>query len=29
MSAYADRLTTAEIELVSRYVLQQAEQGWK
>lgn len=29
MSAYADRLATAEIELVSRYVWQQAEQGWK
>lgn len=29
MSAYKDRLTTAEIELVSRYVWQQAEQAWK
>ncbi len=29
MSAYADRLTTEEIETVSSYVWQQAEQGWK
>ncbi len=28
MSAYADKLTTPEIEAVSIYVLQQAEQGW-
>lgn len=29
MSAYADRLTAEEINLVSNYVWQQAEQGWK
>jgi cytochrome c6 len=29
MSAYADTLTPAEIDAVSRYVLEQAEQGWK
>lgn len=29
MSAYAERLTPEEIDIVSRYVLQQAEQGWK
>ncbi len=29
MSAYKDRLTQAEIEDVSAYVLEQANQGWK
>ncbi|NET00109.1 MAG: c-type cytochrome [Sphaerospermopsis sp. SIO1G2] len=29
MSAYADRLTTAEIENVAAYVLEQAENNWK
>lgn len=29
MSAYEDRLTTEEINAVSNYVWQQAEQGWK
>lgn len=29
MSAYQDRLTKAEIEAVSVYVLQQAEMNWK
>ena len=29
MSAYADRLTAEEIDTVSGYVWQQAEQGWK
>ncbi len=29
MSAYKDRLTETEIEIVSGYVLQQAENGWK
>jgi cytochrome c6 len=29
MSAYGDRLTAEEIEQVSAYVLQQANQGWK
>ncbi|MGD1716051.1 c-type cytochrome [Dapis sp. BLCC M172] len=28
MSSYQDRLTPAEIETVSAYVLQQAENGW-
>lgn len=28
MSAYKDRLTETEIEIVSAYVLQQAENGW-
>ena len=28
MSAYGDRLTEAEIQNVSAYVLKQAEQGW-
>ncbi|MGD1808486.1 cytochrome c6 PetJ [Dapis sp. BLCC M126] len=29
MSAYQERLTPAEIETVSAYVLQQAENGWR
>jgi cytochrome c6 len=29
MSAYGERLTTEEINAVSNYVWQQAEQGWK
>jgi cytochrome c6 len=29
MSAYGDRLTPAEIQDVSAYVLQQAEQNWR
>ncbi|MGB3533967.1 MAG: c-type cytochrome [Microcoleaceae cyanobacterium] len=29
MSAYADRLTTEEIETVASYVWQKAEQNWK
>lgn len=29
MSAYGDRLTAAEIQDVSAYVLEQANQGWK
>jgi cytochrome c6 len=29
MSAYKDRLTPTEIEAVSAYVLQQAQQGWR
>lgn len=29
MSAYRDRLTPSEIEVVSAYVLEQANQGWK
>ena len=29
MSAYSDRLSAAEIEAVSIYVLKQAEAGWK
>ena len=29
MSAYADRLTPADIQQVSAYVLEQAQQGWK
>lgn len=29
MSAYKDRLTPTEIEDVSAYVLQQAQQGWR
>lgn len=28
MSAYGDRLTEAEIQAVSTYVLEQAKQGW-
>ncbi|PZD74896.1 Cytochrome c6 [Acaryochloris thomasi RCC1774] len=28
MSAYADKLSAPEIETVSAYVLEQAEQGW-
>ena len=28
MSAYADRLSEAEIEAVATYVLERAEQGW-
>lgn len=28
MSAYVDTLSTAEIEAVSTYVLEQAQQGW-
>ena len=29
MSAYGDRLTPAEIEAVSAYVLEQADQNWR
>ena len=29
MSAYKERLTAAEIQAVSSYVLEQAEQGWR
>lgn len=29
MSAYGDRLTPAEIEAVSRYVLEQSQQNWQ
>lgn len=29
MSAYADRMTPEEIQLVSSYVLDQAHEGWK
>jgi cytochrome c6 len=29
MSAFQDKLTATEIKTVSRYVLQQADKGWK